>query len=176
MVGSLEVADIRPAAGVVHRVGHVANQHDVLAVLGHLPQSEGTPQDTHVGVDSQQDHVADLLLFQDAPDFLAVVTDIVPLSNLQHVSLAFPGSPWIAAHGLQFLSPLAVFCQVVILAPVGLVEWIDTLFLGGDLVTPLGDVLGQTLGPRHRLGAFPGRMVLVRVHATAGGVDDRGTL
>src|SRR4029077_299964 len=39
-VGAGEMTDVRPALGVVHGVGQVAHEDDMLAVAGHLPEAE----------------------------------------------------------------------------------------------------------------------------------------
>ena len=63
-----EVTHMRPAFWVVHRIGHVAHEDDILAVLGHLPQAKGTAQDAHVGMDAEQDDVANAALLQKVPN------------------------------------------------------------------------------------------------------------
>ncbi len=47
-VGPLEVIDARGTLRVVHRVGHVAHQDDVLAELVHLPDAEWPAEHAHV--------------------------------------------------------------------------------------------------------------------------------
>ena len=64
----------------------------------------------------------------------------------------------------------------VVAAAVGLVDRVDPFLLGGNLVAPLADMLGQVRGLGGRLGPFPGGVIFVGVHATAGGVDDQDAL
>ena len=86
-VGAGEVADEGRHGRVVHRVGHVAHEDDVLAVAGHLAQAEGASEDAHIGVDSQEDDVLDLPVLQDAPDLGAVVADVVAVVDVDLVGL-----------------------------------------------------------------------------------------
>src|SRR5262245_52607438 len=67
-LGAAEMADERGALRVIHRVGHVAHEHDVLAVLGHLPQAKRSAENAHVGVDADQDDIAEAALFEQVPD------------------------------------------------------------------------------------------------------------
>src|SRR5579883_645921 len=62
--------------------------------------------------------------------------------------------------------------QVVVLAAIGLIDWINALLLGGNAVAPAADVLGQVLRARRLEGVLACGMVLVSVHATARRVDD----
>src|ERR1041385_4841099 len=55
-LGALVVIDVGPILRVVHRVGHVAHEDDVLAVLGQLTQAERSAEDAHVGVHAEDDH------------------------------------------------------------------------------------------------------------------------
>ncbi len=56
---SAEVRHVRGLAVVVHRVGHVAHQHHVLALPHHLTDRERPPQDTHVDVHPHHQDVRD---------------------------------------------------------------------------------------------------------------------
>src|SRR5687767_6484501 len=61
-VGAFKVTDAGRTFGVVHRVGHIANQRDVLAELDHLADREWPPEHTHVQVDAAKNHVLDAAL------------------------------------------------------------------------------------------------------------------
>ena len=87
------------ALRIVHRVGHIAHEDDVFAVLGHLPQSEGAAEDAHVGVDAEQNNVVDAALFQQAPDFDAGIADGIAILNFQAGVLGFPGGLRVEALG-----------------------------------------------------------------------------
>src|SRR5690349_1777672 len=65
--GPLEVADVGLHLRVVHRVRQVADEGDVLAILGHLPQAERPAEDAHVRVDADQQDVGDAAGLQQIP-------------------------------------------------------------------------------------------------------------
>jgi hypothetical protein len=65
-----EVVHEGPATGVVHAIGQIPHQHDIEAGTNLPPESEGASQHAHVRVDSDKDHIFDLLVFQDVPDFI----------------------------------------------------------------------------------------------------------
>ena len=54
-----EMAHARRAFGVVHRVGQVAHQRDVLAQVHHLPDGERPAQHAHVQMHAAEDDVVD---------------------------------------------------------------------------------------------------------------------
>src|SRR5207247_3654843 len=101
-----EMGDVGPAFWVVHGVGQVAHEHDVLAVFGHLPQTERPTQNAHVGVYAHENHVLDTAVFQQTPDLHARVADGVFILNLQKIDLGLPGRLRIAPHAGQSLVPL----------------------------------------------------------------------
>lgn len=171
-----EVADERRAGRVVHGVGHVPHQDDVFAVLGHLPQAERAAEDAHVGVDAAQDDILDAAALQQVPDFHAAVADGVFLLNGQEIDLALPRGLWIPPLGGKLFVPDFVFFQVVVLAPVGLVDGILPFVFLRNMAAPFVNLRGKILRLRCRLGHFAARMILVRIHATARGMDDEHPL
>ena len=62
-VRAAKVADERPHARVVHGVGQVAHQHNVLSLVNHLPDGKGPTEHAHVGVHAHHDDVLDATLF-----------------------------------------------------------------------------------------------------------------
>src|SRR5262249_7065274 len=64
----------------------------------------------------------------------------------------------------------------VVAAAVGLVDRVNALLFGRNLVTPLANVVWKILGSRSVLRFLPSRMILVGVHATARGMDDQYSL
>jgi len=56
-VRAVEMRHIWPACRVVHRVGQVTHEHDILAVLAQLPQAERPTEHAHVRMDANDDHV-----------------------------------------------------------------------------------------------------------------------
>ena len=61
-VGSGEVIDSRWTFGIVHRIGHVAHERDVLSELHHLAYAEWPPENAHVEVHAAEDDIVDLPL------------------------------------------------------------------------------------------------------------------
>src|SRR6185312_14054290 len=64
----------------------------------------------------------------------------------------------------------------VVAAAIRLVDGIDSLLLGRDLVAPARDIGRHVGGPGRGLGPLAGGVILVCAHATAGGVDDNTPL
>ena len=94
-VGPGEMADERGRARVVHRVGHVAHQHDVKALVDELPDGERPAEHAHVGVHAHHDHVLDAPLLHQV-DGLGAVGDGVGRLDLQGRDLARPRAPLLA--------------------------------------------------------------------------------
>ena len=67
---------------------------------------------------THQDHMLDAPGFEDAPDFLAVVADVILLVDREGVGLRLPGGLRVAALRGEFSGPSIVFGQVVVLAAV----------------------------------------------------------
>ena len=63
-VGSGEMRDSWFILGIVHGVGHVADQGNVFAEMDHLPDAERTTQHTHVEVHSHEDDILDAAGFE----------------------------------------------------------------------------------------------------------------
>lgn len=176
-VGAREMADVRRPRGVVHGVRHVPHQHDVLAILGHLPQPERPSQDAHVGMHAGQDHVLDPALFEDAPDFFAPIADEIPLGVDGHPLVLFrPRRTRVAAHRRQFGCPLGVLLGIVIFAAVRLVDRVHGVFFGRDFGTPRTDIRRQVGRPRRLGRPLPRGMPGISRHAIAGSMDDRHLL
>ena len=114
-IGAREVTDVRPASGVVHGVGQVAHENDVLAVFRHLTQAEGASQNTHVGVHSDEEHILDLAVLEHIPDFNAVVADRILVVYLDNIDLALPRPVLhVTPHRPELSVPLLVFIGVVV--------------------------------------------------------------
>ena len=64
--------------------------------------------------------------------------------------------------------------RIIVFAAVGLIDRIDSFFLGGNLVAPFADIFRKVFRTRRFAGPAPGRVILVRVHAAARRVNDRG--
>ena len=71
------MADIWPAARVVHGVGHVPHQYNVFSIPCQLPQTKRPAKYAHVGVDASQHDVFDFPVGKNVPDFVTSVTDVV---------------------------------------------------------------------------------------------------
>ncbi len=113
------MADVGPAGGVVHGVSHVSHQDNIFSIPCHLPQAKGAPQDTHVGVNTGQHYIFDLLLVQDIPDLVTTVADVVFLLFFGDSSvLSLPGHVGIASHFDQLFRPLGMHRPVVVFTPV----------------------------------------------------------
>ena len=68
-----------------------------------------------------------------------------------------------------------MFCQFVIFAAVGGVNWVACLFFAIiDPVQPLFDSLGNVFSSRNRLGTLSRRVVLVKLHTRRRCMDDGG--
>ena len=159
-VGPGKVADLRPASRIVHGVGQVAHEDDVLAGLGQIAKSEGPAQHAHVRMDAHQDDVPDAALLQEVPDLDARVTDRVCLCNPDRLDLPAPGRTLLA-------------WWPAIAAAVRMVDRIPDGLLGLVLpVTPRGDARRQA-GRLRRVHRTPaGRMALVMTDGTTGRVND----
>src|SRR5439155_19388480 len=110
-------------------------------------------------------------LLQQVPDLDARVADRVRVVDLEHVDLRQPRGGRVAALRLELRFPFLLLGRVGVAAAVGLVDGVNTLFLGGNLVAPRPDAGGQVSRLRGGLGALAGRVVLVGGHAAAGGGD-----
>ena len=123
-LGAALVADEGPALRVIHRVGHVAHEHDVLAVLRHLAEAEGPAGDAHVHVDAHEDDVLDAAGFEQVPNLDAGIADgVLLLVDAQHVDLLRPRGARIEALRLEFLRPGGVFGGIIVFAAVGSDRW-----------------------------------------------------
>ena len=89
-VGPGKMADAGRAMRIVHGVGHIAHQGDVLAQPHHLPYSKGTPEHAHVQMHAAEDHVFDPSLGEQVPGLLAVVGHRIPLGDLHGGDLPCP--------------------------------------------------------------------------------------
>ena len=143
-VGPLEVADIGPLPRVVHRVGQVADQDDVLAGPGQVPQAERPAEHAHIRMNAHEHDVGDPAALEQVPDLDARVADRVLVVDLDGGDLRLPG------RSLRALRP-------VVAAAVGLVDRVDPLLLGRDLVAPLADVV--------RAGSRPWGQLCARLRA-----------
>ena len=114
-------------------------------------------------MNAHEQHIGDAAAFQQVPDLGARVADRVFILDFDGSNLRLPG------RSLGALRP-------VVAAAVGLVDRIDPLLFGRDLVAPLADVLGRVRGLGRRVCPFSTRVILVSVHTTAGGVDDENAL
>jgi hypothetical protein len=163
-----------PAGGIVHRVGHVTHEHDVLAVLRHLPQPEGAARDAHVEMHAHEDDVVDVLRLEQVPDLHAAVADgVLFLVDAQRVDLLRPralsdSGPW-----LRVPWPRRRVRRIVVLAAVGLIERIHRQFLGGICLHHSPILSGKRGRGRRGLRALACRRAFVGLHAGAAGrVDD----
>ena len=126
-----------------------------------------------LGMHADQRHVFDAALFQDAPDLDAVVRDVVAIRiDRDRIHLSLPRRPGVAAHLGELRGPLSVFGEVVVLAAVALVDGIAVLVFGGNDVAPVADPRRRHGRSRRCLSALPRGMISVKLHATAGGVND----
>lgn len=173
---ALKMADLWGHLRIVHGVREIADQDDVLAVLGHLPQAKRPAEDTHVGMNADENHVIDASFFKHVPDFNARIADGIFALDRESCVLALPRGLRIAAHRLELRVPFLVFLEIVVLAPVGLIDRILALLLGRDFGAPLVDVLGQFFRCGCRLSPFAAGMFLIRVHATRRGMNDERSL
>ena len=113
------MTDVGPAVGVVHGVGHVSHQDDVLSIPCHLSQAKGSSEDTHVGVNTRQHYIFYLVLGQDIPDLVTSVTDIVlPRVDGDSSVLLLPRHVGITAHRDELFCPLGMLCPVVVFTAV----------------------------------------------------------
>src|SRR5262249_26059112 len=89
--GAGEVAHAGRPLPVVHGVGQVADQYDVLAQVDELADAEGPAQHAHVQVDAADQDVVDAAGGQQVPHLLAVVGDGVAGGDLDGRVLPRPG-------------------------------------------------------------------------------------
>ena len=80
------VIHVRRVARVVHRVGHVSHQHDVLALIDHLANAERTAKHAHVRMHAHNDDIFDAALLYQVKRFGAV-GDCITFLNLQRLDL-----------------------------------------------------------------------------------------
>jgi hypothetical protein len=114
-----KVIGIGPAFGVIHAVGEVACEDNLFAGVSELSESEGATEHAHVGVDTGKDHMLDAAGFEDIPDFITAVTEIVVFCiNLNAWVLRFPRECRVAAFCGKLSSPFGMFCGIIIFATV----------------------------------------------------------
>ena len=77
------MADERPRAWIVHRIGQIPHQDHLEPELRHLSDTEGAVEDTDVGVDTHQSDVGDTFLLAEVLDLLTVIADAVKTDNIQ---------------------------------------------------------------------------------------------
>ena len=79
--GAPKVRHIGGLAVVVHRVGHVAHQHHILALLDHLADGEGPAENAHINMHPHDDDVGDPALAHEI-EGLGRIGDGVPVADL----------------------------------------------------------------------------------------------
>ena len=158
--GAPEVRHIRRFAVVVHRVGHVAHQHHVLALLDHLADGKGAAQHTHVDVHAHDDDVGDPTLAHEI-EGLGRIGDGVAVADLE--GRVLPGPRAVAG---------AVWAAVA--ATVGIVDGQGGLEVGHPGTPALQRDAG--LHGRSRLGEFSARVILVELQGVARAVEDEHAL
>ena len=169
---------IRPPRRVVHRVGEVTDEQDVLAVARHVAQAEGAAQHAHVRVHADEQHVADAARLEQVPDLDAAVADrVAPGVDLDQAHLPLPRAARVAAKLGQVLGPGGMLRGVVVLTAIGVVDGVALAFLRlVNPVAPTPDGLGLHGGAGRVLGAFARGVIPVKIHARRRRVDDQRTL
>ncbi len=163
-IDSREVIHLGRHGRIVHRIGQVAHQHDVLAEPREVAQPEGPAEHAHVRVHTHQDDVLDLPLFEQVPYLDAGVADGVTVPDLDRVDLPGPGQRF-RTLGLAIASA------------VGMIDRIARPLLGLVLpVAPFGDAVRQIGRPRRVPGDPAPGAVPVMLHGVTGGVDDKNAL
>lgn len=90
-VGAGEVIDVGRFFGVVHGVGEIPNQYDLLPLLHELSDAEGATENAHVEMDAHDEDVFDFMFCEDVEGLLAVIGDEVLGGDFEGADLAFPG-------------------------------------------------------------------------------------
>jgi hypothetical protein len=127
-------------------------------------------------VDSDKDHIFDLLVFQDVPDFITAIADEIVLRiNGDGCILSLPRQSGVASFCRQGGSPCGMFGGVIIFTAVGLIDGVECLFFGGYGGAPEFDI-GRSSGSDWKLQrAESGGVLSVSGHAVTGGVNNGGT-
>ena len=165
-ISSGEMIDAGRSFGIVHRVGHIPQQGDVLAQFHQLANAEGTTQNTHVQVDATKDDIVNSSFCQKVEGFLAVVSDGISGMDFQEFDLLAPG-----------VADLA-FVRSATAAHVRVVdgEYVLEFRIGPAPVCAPALSGGEGMG-RGSKGGFSGSSalgcVLVVVDNAAGSVDDK---
>ena len=155
-----EVIDEGFGSRVVHRVGHVAHQHDVLPLINHLANAEGPTEHAHVGVHAHDDDVFDAALLHQIKRF-RTVGDRVASHDFQRVDLSLdvsncrPDRTVVVAR-LTNGDRHGGFVFIVKMAPVLQRKFCFNLWC--------------------LLSKFPLRRVLILIHASAGRMNNENTL
>jgi len=155
-LGAAEMTHLRLLLGVVHRVGHVPHQHDVLSLIHHLADAEWPAQHAHIRMHAHQDHVLDAALLEQVVG-LGAVGDRVPCGDLQGLDLL--GEEPHAGAGLGVFAWVAVFDRE------------GRLFLLVQVAPALQRDFG--LHRRGLLRQLALRCPFVLVEAAAGAMDDQ---
>jgi hypothetical protein len=145
---------------VVHRIGQVSHQYDVLAGLCHVPKPEGPAKHAHVRVYTHEDNVFDAVLFQKVPDFNAGIADGIVVAYFNRIYLTFP-----RPRGTLFAT------RLIIAAAVGLIDWIVLFFFFIDPVAPFFNTVRQVICFRRILRPLASGMVGIGLNSAARGMD-----
>lgn len=116
-------------------------------------------------------------MFKDIPDLIAAITDEIVLRiDRDRFVLGFPWQSGITSFSDQSGGPFGVFSRIIIFAPIGLVDGVQSLLFSGDRRAPKCDVGRPSGSIRNLQCAKSCRVLLIGWHAVAGGVNDGGTL
>jgi len=99
-IGAGEMIDAGRTPGVVHGVGHVAHQGDVLSEFHHLTNRKGPTKDTHVEVHSTEDDIVDPAPGKEVAGLLPVMSQGITLCKFNGVDRPGPRFPDLALFAL----------------------------------------------------------------------------
>ena len=99
-----EMIDVRSFSGVVHAVGEIAYQDDVLAEADQLADGEGAAQDAHVLVNAHNDGVRDAALAHEEKGISAVGDGVLGVD----FDVGDLSSPWGGLRALGIVVATAV--------------------------------------------------------------------
>ena len=155
-LGAGAVRDPRALAGVVHRVGQVAHEQNVLALADHLTNRKRPAQHAHVQMNAHHEDVGDAALAHEIIG-LRAVGDGVAIADFDGGNLLLPGRVSFALRG-------------VVATAVRVVDGQRGFFCGIELAPALERDFRFRRG--RGLGQFPAERAFVKLHRVTGAMDD----
>ena len=153
-IGTGEVADERRFRGVIHRVGHVANEHDIQPLLRQLANRERPAEHAHVRVNAHDRDVLDAALLHEVIR-LRRIGNRVAVDDLERVVLVAPG---------------AIVLDRLFATAVGIVDRQRRFLLRVEFAPAFERHLRFDFRRAHR--KFAAGVIFVKLHRVAGAMDD----